>query len=110
MARERALVDACIGFMRDRDYLTLIGPSDPARHLGVVSFNVNGVHPHDVASLLDTRGVCIRAGHHCAQPLLAWLGVENGSCCRASLAFYNDLRDIERLVEALDFVWGIFHG
>ena len=96
--------------MADLGFVDLIGPADPARHHGVISFNVRGVHPHDVASILDASGVCIRAGHHCAQPLLAWLGVENLACCRASLAFYNNAADVDRLVDGLSQVWGIFHG
>ena len=110
LAREGALVAYLCEQLQSLDYVDVIGPSDPRRHVGVVSFNVRGVHPHDVASLLDTRDVCIRAGHHCAQPLLAWLGVENGSSCRASVALYNESADIDRLVEGLEYVWSIFHG
>ncbi len=86
--------------------------SKPARKplYGVVSFNVNGIHPHDVASILDMDQVAIRAGHHCAQPLLTWLGVENLACCRASLAFYNDKGDVDKLVAGLNRVWSMFHG
>ena len=109
-AREGALVAELCARLQALPYVDVIGPSDPRRHVGVVSFNVRGVHPHDVASLLDTRDVCIRAGHHCAQPLLAWLGVENGSSCRASVALYNETADIDRLVEGLEYVWSIFHG
>ena len=108
--REAALVAYAFERLADLDFVDLIGSADPARHHGVISFNVRGVHPHDVASILDASGVCIRAGHHCAQPLLAWLGVENLACCRASLAFYNDAADVDRLVDGLSQVWGIFHG
>ncbi|MBR2681791.1 MAG: SufS family cysteine desulfurase [Atopobiaceae bacterium] len=89
-------------------FVTVIGPSEGARHVGAVAFNVEGIHPHDVASILDMTGVCIRAGHHCAQPLLAWLG--ESSTCRASVAFYNDKSDIDRLVDGLNYVWSVFHG
>jgi cysteine desulfurase/selenocysteine lyase len=89
-------------------YVELIGPEDPVRHHGVVSFNVAGIHPHDVASLLDTKNVAIRAGHHCAQPLLQWLGID--ACNRASLAFYNSEKDVDQLVEGVKFVWEIFNG
>ena len=85
-----------------------MGPADPRAHVGAVSFNVEGIHPHDVSSLLDTKDVAIRAGHHCAQPLLTWMGIE--SCCRASVAFYNDRADIDKLVDGLKFVWEVFHG
>ncbi len=109
-ARERELAAYLCEQLQALPYVTVIGPSDPRAHIGAVSFNVNSIHPHDVSSLLDTKDVAIRAGHHCAQPLLAWLGVENGATCRASVAFYNDKADIDALVEGLNFVWGIFHG
>ena len=107
-AREQALVALCMRRLKELDFVRLIGPDNPAAHHGVVSFNVCGIHPHDVASILDMSGVAIRAGHHCAQPLLAYLGID--SCCRASLAFYNDSTDIDRLVDGLRHVWSMFHG
>ncbi|WP_080802785.1 aminotransferase class V-fold PLP-dependent enzyme [Arabiibacter massiliensis] len=107
-AREQTLVRTTMERMATLPYLEVIGHPDPARHHGAVSFNVRGVHPHDVASILDEHDVAIRAGHHCAQPLLAWLGVE--SCCRASLAFYNDEADIDALIKGLETVWRTFNG
>ena len=107
-AREQALVAQCMRRLGELEFVRLIGPADPALHHGVVSFNVCTVHPHDVASILDMDGVAIRAGHHCAQPLLAHLGID--SCCRASLAFYNDSTDIDRLIDGLNHVWSMFHG
>lgn len=109
-AREAALVSYLMGQMSELDYIDVIGPAEASAHHGVVSFNVRGIHPHDVASILDMSGVCIRAGHHCAQPLLTWLGVENLACCRASVAFYNDKSDIDRLIDGLAQVWQVFHG
>ena len=109
-AREAALVAYLMGRMSELDYIDVIGPAEASAHHGVVSFNVRGIHPHDVASILDMSGVCIRAGHHCAQPLLTWLGVENLACCRASVAFYNDKSDIDRLIDGLAQVWQVFHG
>ncbi len=109
-AREAALVVYAMERLSDLGFIDLIGSADSSRHHGVVSFNVRGVHPHDVASILDMSGVCIRAGHHCAQPLLTWLGVENLACCRASLAFYNDKSDVDRLVDGLTQVWQVFNG
>ena len=106
--RERALTAYLCEQLQTLPYIELVGPADPAAHIGAVSFNVSGIHPHDVSSLLDTQNVAIRAGHHCAQPLLTWMGIE--SCCRASVAFYNDQADIDKLVAGLDFVWGVFHG
>lgn len=109
-AREKALVAYCMEELGKLDFVTIIGHPDANMHHGVVSFNVNGIHPHDVASILDMDQVAIRAGHHCAQPLLTWLGVENLACCRASLAFYNDKGDVDKLVAGLNRVWSMFHG
>lgn len=106
--RERELACYLTERLGSLDFVTLVGPADGTRHVGAVSFAVNGVHPHDVASILDMSDVCIRAGHHCAQPLLASLGYH--STCRASVAFYNDKEDVDRLVDGLEKVWGIFHG
>ena len=107
-AREAALVAQCMRRLSNLDFVRIIGPADPALHHGVISFNVCAIHPHDVASILDMDGVAIRAGHHCAQPLLTHMGIE--SCCRASLAFYNDSGDIDRLIEGLEHVWRMFNG
>ncbi len=107
-AREQALVALCMRRLSELDFVRIIGPADPMAHHGVVSFNVCGIHPHDVASILDMDNVAIRAGHHCAQPLLAHLGID--SCCRASFAFYNDSGDIDRLIDGLNHVWSMFHG
>ena len=108
--RERILARYLTERLTSLDFVDVIGPEDGSRHVGAVSFNVRGVHPHDVASILDMNDVCIRAGHHCAQPLLLELGVENNATCRASVAFYNDKQDIDRLVDALEQVWQVFHG
>ncbi len=109
-AREAALVAHAMERLAKLDYIDVIGADDPACHHGVISFNVRGIHPHDVASILDMSGVCIRAGHHCAQPLLTWLGVENLACCRASLAFYNDQADIDAFIDGLATVWNTFNA
>ena len=108
--RERILARHLTERLASLDFVDVIGPEDGSRHVGAVSFNVRGVHPHDVASILDMNDVCIRAGHHCAQPLLLELGVENNATCRASVAFYNDKQDIDRLVDALEQVWQVYHG
>ena len=108
-AREQALVHYAMSRMVELPYVEILGSIYWDRHHGVISFNVRGIHPHDVASILDMDGVCIRAGHHCAQPLLAWMECENLACCRASLAFYNDRADIDRFIEGLENVWNTFH-
>src|SRR5271166_951990 len=79
--------------------LSIVGPRGADARGGLVSFTIEGMHPHDVAELADRRGVCIRAGHHCAQPLMRCLGV--GATARASVGIYNDPGDIDALVEAL---------
>ena len=107
-AREHLLATYLTDQLAALDFIHVIGPADGARHVGAVAFNVEGVHPHDVASILDMGNVCIRAGHHCAQPLLAYLG--ESSTCRASIAFYNDKQDIDALVEGLKTVWQVFNG
>ena len=106
--RERELAAYLCEKLQALPYVKIVGPDDPRAHIGAVSFMVDGIHPHDVSSLLDTKDIAIRAGHHCAQPLLTWMGIE--SCCRASVGFYNDKTDIDRLVGGLDFVWGVFNG
>ncbi len=75
------------------------GPSEPAERGGVISFALAGIHPHDVAQVLDQESVCVRAGHHCAKPLMRRLGV--AATARASLYVYNDTADVDALVDAL---------
>ena len=88
------------------DYLTLYLTPNEENHSSVISFNINEIHPHDVASILDTEGVCIRSGNHCAQPLLRSLNID--STCRASFYFYNTKEDVDRLVHALNKAYDMF--
>ncbi len=88
------------------DYLTLYTTPKEENHSSVISFNINGVHPHDVASILDSEGVCVRSGNHCAQPLMRFLGID--STCRASFYIYNTKDDVDKLVKALDKAYGMF--
>ncbi len=90
--------------MKDLPYVTMYGAADPESHSGIVTFNVEGCHPHDVASVLDSDGVCIRAGHHCAQPLMKYMGVN--ATVRASVYFYNTQNEAERFIESLKKVRG----
>lgn len=106
-AREQELVRYLMEALSRLPYVRVLGHPDPDQHHGVVSFVVDGIHPHDVASLLDNESVAIRAGNHCAQPLVTWLGEE--ATCRASLAFYNDQHDIDQLITALAHVWALFN-
>lgn len=106
--REAALMRACVDALSSLRFVKIIGPANPEARHGVVAFNMEGIHPHDVASILDMHDVAIRAGNHCAEPLLTWLGT--GACCRASLSFYNDEADIAALVAGLEAVWRTFNG
>ena len=80
------------------DYLTLYMTPNEKNHSSVISFNIKGVHPHDVASILDSEGVCVRSGNHCAQPLMRFLGIE--STCRARFSFYATEEDMKQLEHA----------
>lgn len=100
-AREQALVCTTLDRLDELDFVDVLGPHSCELRHGVISFNMKGVHPHDVASILDMHGICIRAGHHCAQPLLAWIDCEHRACCRASFAFYNDAHDIDAFIDGL---------
>ena len=102
-AHECALVAESREALRSIPGVTLYGPEDSA---GIVSFNVDGVHPHDTATILDDAGVAVRAGHHCAQPLMRWLGVE--ATARASFAAHSDSSDIAALVRGISQVKRIF--
>ena len=102
-AHECALVAETREALRNIDGVTIYGPEDSA---GIVSFNVDGVHPHDTATILDDAGVAVRAGHHCAQPLMRWLGVE--ATARASFAAHSDSSDIAALVRGIEQVKRIF--
>ena len=88
------------------DYLTLYITPNSQNHSSVISFNIKGVHPHDVASILDSEGVCIRSGNHCVQPLMRFLDID--STCRASFYFYNTKEDVDRLVHALNKTYEMF--
>ena len=85
-------------------HLHVIGNPDPARHCGIVTFTIDGVHPHDIASILDSEHIAIRAGHHCAQPLMQKLGA--GSTARASLYFYNTEDEVSVFIDRIGKVRG----
>ena len=103
---ERDLMSYAIAELKKIPYVELYG-CDAENKIGIVAFNIKDVHPHDTATILDAEGVAIRAGHHCAQPLIKYLG--QNSTCRASFYFYNTRRDVERLIEAIQKVRGIMH-
>ena len=98
-AHERELTAYALERLPEVEGIHLYGPSDLDRRGGVVSFAIEGMHPHDIAELCDREAVCVRAGHHCAQPLMRCLGV--GATARASFHVYNSRDEVDRLVEAL---------
>jgi cysteine desulfurase/selenocysteine lyase len=98
-AHDATLTDRALGALAEVDGLTVYGPRDAAAVTSVVSFNLSGVHPHDLAAALDAEGVAVRAGHHCAQPLMRRLGVVG--TVRASLGLHTTTDDIQALVAAL---------
>ena len=103
---ERDLISYALPKLRELPFVELYGcDSTRDNKTGIITFNVKDVHPHDVASILDSHGVAIRAGHHCAQPLMRYLG--QNATCRASFYLYNTHEDIDRFVEALKKVRGV---
>lgn len=107
-AYEQELVDYVLPKLQAIEGLTVYGPEDPSHHAGVIAFNIDGIHPHDVATALDYEGVAVRAGHHCAQPLINHLGIS--SAARASFYIYNTKEDCDKLVEAILATKEFFNG
>jgi cysteine desulfurase/selenocysteine lyase len=103
---EVALLELALQRLGAIEGLRLYGPSDVAVRSGVVSFTLDGVHPHDIATILDGEGVCVRAGHHCAQPLMRRLEVP--ATARASFYVYSEGRDLEALVSGLEKTQALF--
>ena len=97
--REVALTRRAMDAIGEMPYVHVLGSEAPEKHCGIITFTVDGVHPHDISEILASDGVAIRAGHHCAQPLLAYL--KHPSTARASLAFYNTESEVERLLDSI---------
>jgi cysteine desulfurase / selenocysteine lyase len=107
-AHEVALTGYALRTLAERygDDLVVHGPPDPTQRGGVISFAFRDIHPHDISQVLDQAGVCVRAGHHCAKPLMRRLGV--GATARASFYLYNDESDVDALADALDSCSDLF--
>lgn len=105
-AHERALFERAWAALGDLPGVRLLGPSSPDAHAGVISFVVDGIHPHDVATILDAEGVAVRAGHHCAQPVMQRYDLP--ATTRASFYVYNDLDDVDRLTDAIRVAQRVF--
>lgn len=103
---EQELYNKAICELKKLDFIELYIPSNKENYSSVISFNVKGVHPHDVASILDSYSVCVRSGNHCAQPLLRYMGID--STCRMSFSIYNTEDDILRLVISLKKAYNMF--
>ena len=99
-AHAAGLAERLLAGLAERPWVRVIGPADMRGRAPVVSFDVDGVHPHDVCAVLDSRGVAVRGGHHCAQPLMDRFGLAGAT--RASLAFYNAAEDVDALLAGLD--------
>ena len=97
--RELALTRRVMEGIREIPFVHILGSDDPEAHCGIITFTVDGVHPHDISEILASDGVAIRAGHHCAQPLHTYL--KHPSTARASLAFYNTEADVDRLLDGI---------
>lgn len=97
--QEHKLTRLLMDGMSELSYIKVYGSKDPTKHCGIVTFTIDGVHPHDISSVLNEDHVCVRAGHHCAQPLMQFLKV--GSTARASLYFYNTEEEVKRFLEVL---------
>ena len=85
-------------------HVHVVGSNNPDNHHGILTFTVDGCHPHDISEIMNAYKVNIRAGHHCAQPLTKWLGLN--STTRASIGFYNNEQDIDRFIECLKQIRG----
>ena len=101
---EKSLTEYALKQLVKLPFLTIYAPRE--NYSGVVSFNIKGLHPHDVASFLNEKKICVRAGNHCAQPLLRFLGIDG--TCRASFGIYNDKNDVDALVAALKEIYTKF--
>ncbi|MBC1906549.1 cysteine desulfurase [Listeria booriae] len=98
-AHEQVLTAYALEEMQKLDGITIYGPLDAAKRCGLITFNLEGAHPHDIATVLDEEGVAIRAGHHCAQPLMKWLDVS--STARVSFYVYNTKQEVDQFIEGL---------
>lgn len=103
---DREIVEYAREKLSKLDYLYIYMTPNAENHSAVISFNIKGVHPHDVASILDSENVCVRSGNHCAQPLMRFLGID--STCRASFYIYNTKEDVDRLVAGIEKAYKMF--
>jgi len=103
---EKKLTRYCLDQMEKIEGITLYGPKNAEEKGGIIAFNIERIHPHDIAQVLGDRNICIRAGHHCAMPLHTRLGVS--ATCRVSFGIYNETEDVDILVKGIQKVKKIF--
>lgn len=103
---EKELTGYAIEKFEKLPYVKIYGPKDLSHRGGIISFDIEGVHPHDVASVFDSHNVAIRSGNHCAQPLMRYMGIN--ATCRASFYFYNTKEDVDKLIEATEKTYEMF--
>ncbi|MBI5135180.1 SufS family cysteine desulfurase [Candidatus Uhrbacteria bacterium] len=106
-AQERELTQYALDTLKQVPGITIHGPNTAVNRLGVISMTMDGVHPHDIATLLDREGVAVRSGTHCAMPLMTRLGIP--ATARASFACYNIKKEVDQLAKALQTAWKMFH-
>ena len=104
---ERDVVGYAISKLKELDFVKLYCINNLENHLSVLSFNIDGIHPHDVSTILDSVNVAIRSGNHCAQPLLRFLGID--ATCRASFSFYNTKEDVDKLIIGIKKAYELFN-
>ena len=102
--RERELSAYLMDGMKDIPHIHILGSKNGEHHHGIMTFTIDGVHPHDIAEILDSHHLCIRAGHHCAQPLMKFMGTPSTS--RVSLGLYNTKSDVDAFLSAVKTIRG----
>lgn len=105
-AEERELTAYALKKMNELDFFEIAGTTDLDSRGGIISFNIKGVHPHDLASIVDTEGIALRSGYHCAQPLMKYFDIN--ATGRISFYFYNTKEDIDKFIEAVHKARGVF--
>lgn len=103
---ENELISYAMDEIKKLTYVTVYGPEKIENRSGVISFAIEGIHPHDIASIFDSHGVAIRAGNHCAQPLMRYMGIN--STCRASFYLYNKKEDVDKLIQVIKSTYNMF--
>jgi len=105
-SHENKLIKYALDKLKKIKGITILGSENAEDHIGVISFNLKGIHSHDLATILDQEGIAIRSGHHCAEPLLNYLGLND--CARVSFAIYNTKEEVDQLIKSLEKAKKVF--